>query len=77
MGLNFISSKDNDKERLMRSKSDNKEMIINDKADEVKKRFKSLFYSYQVGLGKLMKGSEFFFHYVYLLYYKCHQTNLN
>ena len=43
MGLNFISSKDNDKERLMHSESDNKEMMINDKADEVIKRFKSLF----------------------------------
>ena len=32
---NFISSKDYDKERVMHSKSDNIEIMINDKTDEV------------------------------------------
>ena len=32
---NFISSKGDDKERLMHSKSDNIEIMINDKTDEV------------------------------------------
>ena len=32
---NFISSKDDDKERVMHSKSDNIEIMINDKTDEV------------------------------------------
>ena len=33
--VNFISSKDNDKERDMHSKSDNIKIMMNDKADEV------------------------------------------
>ena len=32
---NFISSKDNDKEHVMHLKSDNIEIMINDKADEI------------------------------------------
>ena len=35
IAINFISSKDNDEERLMRSKSDNIEILINDEADKV------------------------------------------
>ena len=38
--INFISSKDdNDKERVMHSKSDNTEIMISDEADEVIKNF--------------------------------------
>ena len=33
--INFISSKDTDKQRVMHSKSGNKEIIFNYKADEV------------------------------------------
>ena len=51
----------------MHSKSDNKKIMINDEADEVQ----SLKNGYQNNL-ELMKGSEFVFDYVYLLYYKCH-----
>ena len=75
--INFISSKDNDEEYVMHSKSDNKEIIINDEADEfVKDFFKSLKNRYQNNLGS-MKGSEFVFNYVHLLYYKCHKINPN
>ena len=35
MGINFISSIDNDKEHIMHSKSDNIEIMINGEADEV------------------------------------------
>ena len=69
---NFIYSIDNDEERVMYSKSDNIEIIINDEANEVpKKRFKSLRNRYQNNL-ELMKGSEFLFNYVDLLHSKCH-----
>ena len=34
IAINFMSSKDNDEERVMHLKSDNKEIMINDKADE-------------------------------------------
>ena len=62
IAINFISSKDNDEEGVMHSKSDNKEIIINDKADEViGKLFKSLLNRYQIGLESSMRGSEFIF----------------
>ena len=35
MANNFISPIDNDEERVMHSKSDNIEIMINDEADEV------------------------------------------
>ena len=38
IGNNFISSRDNDEEGAMHSKSDNIEIMINDEADEVIKR---------------------------------------
>ena len=34
MAIDFISSKDNDEERVMHSENDNKEIKFNDKADE-------------------------------------------
>ena len=61
----------------MYSKSDNTEIMINVEADEVKKeRFDSLKNRYQYNL-ESMKGSKFVFDYVHLLYYKCHEINLN
>ena len=74
---NFISSLDNDEERVMHSKSDNIEIMINDEADEViKELFDSLKNRYQNNL-ESMKGSEFVFDYVQLLNYKCHKINPN
>ena len=77
--INFISSKnDNDEECVMHSKSDNIEILINDEADEVIAELcKSLLNRYQNNLEKSMKGSEFVFDYVHLLYHKCHKINLN
>ena len=55
-----MSSKDNDKERVMCSQGDNIEIIINDKADEViKELFQSLLSNYQIGLEASVKGSDF------------------
>ena len=74
---NFISFIDNDEERVMRSKSYKIEIMINDEADEViKELFDSLESSYQNDI-ESMKGSDFFFYYVHLLYYKCHKINPN
>ena len=62
MTLRNISSKDTDDERVMHSKSDNIEIIINDKAYEViEKLFQSLLSKHQIGLETLMKGNEFVF----------------
>ena len=54
------------------------DIMVNDEADEeiIKELFKSLKNIYQSNL-ESMKGSKFVFHYVHLLYYKCHQRNLS
>ena len=71
----FASSIDNDEERVMHSKSDIIEIIMNDEADEVIEKISELLKDrYQNNLESL-KGSEFVFDYVYLLYYKCHKIN--
>ena len=50
---------------------------MNDETDEyIEELFKSLKNRYQNNL-QLMKGSEFVFNYVNLLYYKCHKINPN
>ena len=52
--------------------------MINDKADEViEKLLKSLLNGFQNNLKRPKEGSDFTFHYVYLLYYKCHKINPN
>ena len=61
----------------MRAKSDNIKVMIRDEADElVIKLFDSFKNRYQNNL-QLMRSSEFVLNYVQLLYYKCHQVNLN
>ena len=57
----------------MHSKSDNKEIIINEKADGViEKLLKSFLNRYQYNLETPLSVSDFIFDYVHLLYYKCH-----
>ena len=67
----------NDEERVMHSKNDNIEIMVNVEADKViTKLFESLKNRYQNNLESL-KSSEFFFNFVHLLYYKCHKINPN
>ena len=73
IAIKFISSKENDEECVIHSKSDNVEIMINYETDKVK-LFKSLKDRYQNNL-ELMTGSEFVFDYVHLFYYKCHKIN--
>ena len=74
IAINFISSIDNDEERVLHSKSDN---MINYEANQVvKELFDSLKNRYQNNLTS-MKGSEFVYDYVLLMYYKSHKINLN
>ena len=66
---NFISSVDNDEERVMHSKSDNIEIMINDEANEITADLFNLIKNrYQNNLESL-RGSEFVFDYAHLLYY--------
>ena len=61
----------------MHPKIGNIEIMINDEADElIKELFGSLKNRYQNNL-ESMKGSEFLFDYVQLLYYKWHKINPN
>ena len=63
---------------MIHLKSDNKEIIINHKADEaVEELFELLLNRYQINFQESMKGSEFVFNYVSLLYYKYHKINPN
>ena len=72
-----MSSKDNDEERVMHSKSDDMEITISYKSGEViEKPFQWLFSIYQIVLETPEKGSNFISDCVILLYYKCHKTNL-
>ena len=74
---NFLSSIDNDEERVIYSKSDNIEIMINDEVEEViEKLLESLKNRYQNNL-ESMRRSAFVFDYVKLLYYKCYKINLN
>ena len=60
----------------MHSKSNNIEIMINNKANEVIEKLFPLLYSrYQNGLETSMRGGDFIFHYYHLLYYKCHKEN--
>ena len=73
-----MSSKGTDEECLMRSKSDNMEIMINDKAGEVIKIFfKSLISRYQWGLEVSMEGRHFIFDYFDLPHHKRHKLNSN
>ena len=76
--INFISSKDTDEECVMHSKSNNIEIMVNYKADEViEEIFQLLLSRNYIGLETSMKGSEFVFNCVRLLYYKRHKINPN
>ena len=61
--MNFISFRSNDEECVLHSKSDNLEIMINNKVDKViEKLFQSFLFKYQNELEKSMKGSNFIYH---------------
>ena len=69
--INFTSLKpDSDETRIMHTKSDNTEIMIGSDTNEViKELFKSFLQRYQEGLQEKMRGSEFEFDGIHLLYY--------
>ena len=67
MAINFISSKDNDEERVMHSKSDNIEFLIYDNANEViEELFESPLNRYQIRMETSMRRINFIFDCVHL-----------
>ena len=71
-------SKNSNETRTMNTNSDNIEIMIDNKTNEIiQELFDSLLQKYQKGLKESMKGSEFVFDSVDLLYYKLHKISLN
>ena len=71
---NFISFKDIEEEHVMHSKSDSIEIMTYDDADEVlEELFESLLSKYQIGLETQMRGRDFIFDCVNLMYYERQQ----
>ena len=69
MEIDFVSSKVSTEYRTMHTTSDNTDIMIGNKTDEIiEKLFEFLLQKSQEGLEKLMKGSEFVFDSVDLLY---------
>ena len=74
--INFISSKYVEEERVMHSKSNNiKFTSYNDVNEVFDELFESLRSRYQGNLETIMRGSDFIFDSVQLMYYKCHKVN--
>ena len=78
MTINFSSSKDSDKIRTMRTKSNNIEIMMgNEKNKIIEELFESLLQKYQEGLEEKMRGSEFVFDSIDLFLYNLHKISLN
>ena len=76
IAINFFSSKDDEEERVIHSKSDNVRFTsYNDAYEVVDELFNSLNSRYQDNLEKSIRGSWFIFDSVQLLYYKCDRLN--
>ena len=73
--INFISSKDTQRESMMHSTSDNiKFTSYNDVKKIVNELFESLRLRYQRNLETSMRGSNFIFDSVKLKHYKCNKV---
>ena len=78
IAIDFISSKDSEEERgVHTSKNDIIFTFYSVVNDVTEKLFKSLRSKYQNGLETSMKGSDFIFDSVQLMYYKCHRVNFS
>ena len=77
--INFTFLKpDSDETRIMHTKSDNTEIMTGSDTNEVfKELFKSFLQKDQEGLQEKMRGSEFGFDGIHLLYYDFNKISLN
>ena len=76
MQLTLFFFEDVDEEYVMHSKSDNTEFMPCDNVNEVvNELFESLLSRYQIGSETPMRGNDFIFYSVQLLYYKCCKIN--
>ena len=78
MAINFISSKDSDETRTMHTKSNNVEIMIGSETDEIiGDLFAPFLQKYQEGLEESMRGSEFVYDSVDVLYYNLNKVSLS
>ena len=78
MQIDFISSLDTNEFRIMHTKSNNIEIMNGiETNDIINELFKSFLERYQEGVETKMKGSEFIFESVDLLYCSLHKISLN
>ena len=78
MAINFISSKDSDETRTMHTKSNNVEIMIGSNTDEIiKDLFESFLQKYREGLEESIRGSEFVYDSVDVLYYNLNKVSLS
>ena len=77
--ISFTSLKpDSDETRIMHTKRDNKDIMIGSATNVViKELFKSFLQRYQEGLQEKMRGSDFEFDGIHLLYYDFNKISLN
>ena len=62
LAINFISSKDSDEVRTIRTKSNHVEAMIGSETNDIiKMLYESTFQRYQEGLKELMKGSDYIY----------------
>ena len=78
MAINFISSKDSDETRPMHTKSNHVAIMIGSETDEIiEDLFESFLQKYQEGLEESMRGSEFVYDSVDVLYYNLNKVSLS
>ena len=78
MAINFISSKDSDETRTMHTKINNVEIMIGSETNEIiEDLFESFLQKYQEGLEESMRGSEFVYGSVDVLYYNLNKVSLS
>ena len=78
MAIKFISSKDSDETRTMHTKGNNAEIMIGSETNEIiEDLLKSFLQKYQEGLEESMRGSDFVYDSVDLLYYKLNKVSLS
>ena len=78
MAINFISSKDPDETRITYTISNSVEIMIGSETDEIIENiFESFLQKYQEGLEESMRGSEFVYDSVDVLYYNLNKVSLS
>ena len=78
MAINFISSKDSNETRTMHTRSNNVEIMVGSETNEIIKHlFESFLQKYQEGLEESMRGSEFVYESIDVLYYNFNKVSLS